>query len=64
MSKSIANRLEQADRDRKAKEDVAIVAELGATLPPEVVQNIYNEVVLELALKAGFVPRKPLKEPE
>lgn len=40
-----------------ARESVAAVYELGRSLPDEVVEQIYADVVMDLARKAGLEPR-------
>ena len=50
----------RAERDRLAKESLAVVKDLSASLPKEVVQKIYADVVAELAAKAGL-GRRPEK---
>lgn len=62
MSEPGLSRSGRDARDRQAKEDVATVAQLGSSLAPELIQSIYDEVVLGLALKVGLRPDKKAKK--
>lgn len=63
-SASMKDRAAAAKRLAASRESVALVCELGQSLPDDVVQRIYSDVVAELAAKAGLLPKKKSGEQE